>query len=418
MATYITQIEKHRFVCGLFWQSLSRPRELVKEATDLAKKIDFDLMVLRTDQSTAQAGYAHTRDGVKRGMFALGAVVSKTLAIEGAYYDGEQQPVHNWLAALKLPDGKWAYFAVRDANFLPNGDFAGTKEEVLERLHGDYGLGGWNVVLGDEELADYGFHNFNVRTVESLIPHRKDGNIRVHRWWGMRQLNAKNTWWPMAAAAGVAVVVGSIVSWQYYQKQQEQLRLEQAIAAARQKLLNEPPPVVAPPPWEGVPQPAATARACIDRFTYMTPGGWELETYECTPQAVSYTWARQYSTVGFLLAQVPAASVDLSGDKASWSEPLALDKPDAEKLIAFRELLEPLLSRLQLMGVATTFQRVEQQPGADTPPPAWQTYAFTVDTKGVTPIAVAAVLERPGVRINKLAYRGGNWSIEGVMYAK
>lgn len=419
MAIHITQIEKHRFVCGLFWQSLSRPRELAKEAADLAKKIDFDLMVLRTDQSTAQAGYAHTRDGVKRGMFSLGAIISKTLAVEGAFYDGEQQPVHNWLAALKLPDGKWAYFAVRDANFLPNGDFAGTKEEVLERLHGDYGLGGWNVVIGDEELADYGFHNFNPRTVESLIPHRRDGRIRVHRWWGMRQLNVRYNWWPVAAAAGVALVVGGVAWWQHYQKTQEALRLEEAIAAARQKMLMEsPPPAPQPPAWEGVPRPLAVARACVDRLTYMAPGGWELESYECSPHQASYAWGRRYSTVGFLLAQVPAASVDINGEKASWSQPLDLEAPDAEALIGFRELLEPMLSRLQLMGVATRFASVPHQAGRDTPPPQWQTYSFMVETRGVAPTAVAAVLEQPGVRINKLAYRGGNWSIEGVMYAK
>jgi len=418
MAIHITQIEKHRFACGLFWQSLSRPRELVKEATDLAKKIDFDLMVLRTDQSTAQAGYAHTRDGARRGMFSLGAIVSKTLALEGAYYDGEQQPVHNWLAALKLPDGMWAYFAVRDANFLPNGDFAGTKEEVLERLHGDYGLGGWNVVIGDEELADYGFHNFNARTIESLIPHRRDGRIRVHRWWGMRQLNAGTNWWPMAAAAGVALAVGGAVWWQHYQKTQEALRLEQAIAAAREKMFKEPPPAPQPPPWKGVARPLATARACVDRLAYLTPGGWSLESYECTPSQVRYVWARQQSTVGFLLAQVPAASVDLNGDKASWSQPLDLEAPEAEELLEFRGLLEPMLSRLQLMGVATKFARIQQQAKRDAPPPEWQTYSFAVETRGVAPAAVAAVLQQPGVRINKLAYLGGNWSIEGVMYAK
>src|SRR5687768_9872945 len=125
MALHITQIDKHKFVCGLFWQALSRPRELVKEAKDLARKIDSDLMVLRIDHTAAQAGFAHSRDGIRKGAYSLAAVISKTLAVEGAYYDGERQPVHNWLGAFKLGDGKWAYFAVRDASFLPNGDFAG-----------------------------------------------------------------------------------------------------------------------------------------------------------------------------------------------------------------------------------------------------------------------------------------------------
>jgi hypothetical protein len=419
MAIYITQIEKHKFVCGLFWQSLSRPRELAKEAAELARKIDSDLMVLRTDQSTAQAGFAQTSEGARRNMFSLGAIVSKTLAIEGAYYDGQKQRVHNWLAALKLPDGKWAYFAVRDANFLPNGDFAGTKEEVLERLHGDYGLGGWNVVIGDAELADYGFHNFEVRSIESLIPHRKDGSIRVHRWWGLQQLYPRRPYWPMAAAAGLAAVVAGAAYWQHYQRQQEELRRDLAIAAARQKMLHQAAPSLLPPPWGGKPAPQRTAQACVDRLAYLTAGGWHLDDYVCTGQQVSYSWSRNHSTVAFLRSQVPGAEFDPNGEKATYSEPLKLDRKEAEALLDRKELLEPIVSELQLMGVAPRIASVAQKTArGDAPPPEWQTYAFKLNTHGLAPVSVATVLEKPGVRIDKLIYRGGEWSIEGVMYVK
>lgn len=424
MAIHITQIEKHRFVCGLFWQSLSRPRELFKEAAELARKIDSDLMILRTDQSTAQAGFAHTSEGARRGMFSLGAIVSKTLAIEGAVYDGEKQRVHNWLAALKLPDGKWAYFAVRDANFLPNGDFAGTKEEVLERLHGDYGLGGWNVVIGDAELADYGFHNFEARTIESLIPHRKDGSIRAHRWWALQQLHGKRSYWPMAAAAGLAVAVAGAAYWQYRQRQHEEEIRALAIAAARQKMLHQKTPsqaaLQAPQPaWDNKPAPRTMAKACVDRLSYLTPGGWRLNDYVCTGEQVSYSWSREYSTVAFLLEQVPGAKVDLTGEKATYSEMLKLERGSAEALLNRKEVMEPIISQLQLMGVLPRITSVAQKTAERTAPaPAWQTYAFRLDTHGLSPVTVAAVLEKPGVRIDKLVYRGGEWSIEGVMYVK
>ena len=420
MAIYITQIDKHKFVCGLFWQSLSRPRELSREAVELARKIDSDLIVLRTDPSTAQAGFAQTSEGARRGMFSLGAVVSKTLSIEGAYYDGEKQRVHNWLAALKLPDGKWAYFAVRDANFLPNGDFAGTKEEVLERLHGDYGLGGWNVVIGDEELADYGFHNFEARSIESLIPHRKDGSIRVHRWWALRQLHSKRPYWPIAAVAGLAAAVAGIAYWQNQQRKQEELQRDLAIAAAHQKKMShEAAPLALPPPWGGKPAPQLTAQTCVDRLAYLTPGGWHLDEYVCTGEQVSYAWSRGYSTVAFLLAQVPGARIDINGERATYSEPLNLKREAAEALLSRKELLEPVISRLQLMGVAPKITNVAQTNMEKIiPTPEWQAYAFRLSTHGLAPVSVATVLEKPGVRIDKLVYRGGEWSIEGVMYAK
>jgi hypothetical protein len=424
MAIYITQIEKHRFVCGLFWQSLSRPRELVREARDLAKKIDSDLFVLRKDQSTAQAGFAHTRDGVRRGVFSLGAVVSKTLAVEGAYYDGEQQPVHNWLAAFKLPDGHWAYFAVRDANFLPNGDFAGTKEEVLERLHGDYGLGGWNVVIGDAELAEYGFHNFNAKRIEDLIPHKKDGTIRTYGWWAMNQVSARIPWRAVAVAsvAVLAVAVAGISYWQHYQKKQEEQRRDAAIEAARQKMLGAAPPTV---PWSGTSMPQAMARACVDKLQYFTPGGWSLDEYLCTPNQAAHSWSRQGSTIAFLHEQVPGAVVDLSGEKAGFTENLKTETGKAEAILSQKELLEPLVSELQLMGVSPKISKAQSlgQPpapvaGQPAVQPDWQMFSFTVNTQGIEPMEIATVLNRPGVRIQKMLYRHGDWSIEGVMYAK
>jgi hypothetical protein len=419
MAIYITQIEKYKFVCGLFWQSLSRPRELEKEARELGKKIEVDLMVLRNDQSTAQAGFAHSSEGAKRGMFSLGAIVSKTMAIEGAFYDGQKQRVHNWLAAFKLPDGKWAYFAVRDANFLPNGDFAGTKEEVLERLHGDYGLGGWNVVIGDPELADYGFHNFESRTVLDLIPHRKNGAIRPHRWWALQPLRRRKSKWPIAAAAGVAVAVAGAAGWQTYQRKQQELQQERDIAAARQQMQQQGGQALQTSPWAGKPGPLETAKACIDRLAHLTPGGWKLDEYACTGDKVSYGWSRNQSTAAFLREQVPGAEIDPNGEKATYSETLTLKAKEAETLLAQKDIVEPIVSTLQLMGVTTQISSPGQGGAVvEMASSGWRAYTYKIHAHGLAPVVVASVLDQPGVRIDKMIYRGGDWAIEGMMYVK
>ncbi|HWW05989.1 type 4b pilus protein PilO2 [Collimonas sp.] len=421
MAIYITQLEKHKFVCGLFWQSLSRPRDLAKEAADLAKKIDSDLMVIRMDHSTAQAGFAQTKDGARGILYSLGAVVSKTLALEGAFYDGEQQPVHNWLGAFKLADGKWAYFAVRDANFLPNGDFAGSKEEVLERLHGDYALGGWNVVIGDAELAEQGFHNFNARDIESLIPHKKDGSIRIHKWWRLRQINRNLSWLPMAIGAGVIVLVAvsALMGWQYYQRKKQERENEIAMAAARQKMLLEVSAVARP--WSNRAAPPALVRTCLHQFSHITAGGWQLESYSCTPEQLAYAWIRTNSTIALLREQVPDAVIDPGGDKASYSKRLPLAPGVNETLIDNQRLLEPIMSRLQALSVPLRIVKIEPPKPAENTGgwrPEWQSYSFSLNTHGVGPAEIAAVLNRPGVRIDKLTYRGSEWSMEGTIYAK
>ena len=419
MAIHIIQIDKHRFVCGLFWQSLSRPRELAREARELGAKIDSDLYVLRTDQSTAQAGFGQSADGARRGMFSLGAIISKTLAIEGAYYDGDKQRVHNWLAALKLPDGMWAYFAARDANFLPNGDFAGTREEVMERLHGDYGLGGWNVVLGDAELADYGFHNFEARTVESFIPHRKDGRIRAHRWWGLQPVRTRRNHWPLLAAGvlGLALAGGWIYLQRVRHQQAEQLAEEARLAERRDVLRRAAPPV--PPPWGAKPTPTSLARACVDGLGHLAAGGWLLDEYACTADAVRYAWSRHGSTLALLRAEVPDAVFDLNGDKATLAVPVTLERRPPEALLDRKALMEPIISDMQHIGIGFRIASLPAPAATpQSPAPGWQAYSFSCDSQGLLPTALAELLDRPGVRIDRIVNRAGHWSIEGVMYVK
>ncbi|WP_050468522.1 type 4b pilus protein PilO2 [Herbaspirillum chlorophenolicum] len=421
MAGYITTLEKHKFVCGLFWQSLSKPRELNREAAELGRRIDSDLMVVRMDHTTAQAGFAQTRDGIKRGMYSLAAVVSKTLAIEGAFYDGEQQPVHNWLGAFKLPDGHWVYFAVRDANFLPNGDFAGTKEEVLDRLHNDYALGGWNVVLGEDELRSFGFHNFQPRDIKSFIPQRPDGSIRIHKWWGMRQIGGRPSWVPMAAAAAVigAVALGGTYGWKIYQQKKEEREREIAMQQVRERLMREAS--VAARPWAKKASPVSLMQSCQKQFTHPTAGGWVLESYTCTQEAQTYAWGRGMSTVAMLREQMPDAVVEATGERASYARPLKLQAPQNEDLKDTRETLEPLLSRLQMMGVpikVSTAPTPQLNTSDQQWQPNWRSYLFKLVAGGMEPLEIAEILNRPGVRVDKVVYQGSQWIMEGTIYAK
>ncbi|NRR33759.1 type 4b pilus protein PilO2 [Oxalobacteraceae bacterium] len=422
MTLYITQIGQQRLVCGLFWQSLSRPRELEQEARALARKIDFDLMVLRTEHSCAQAGYAQARDGARRAMVSLAAAVCKAVAADGAYYEGRQQRAHNWLGAFKLPDGMWAYFAVRDGNLLPNGDFAGSKEQVLERLHGDYGLGGWNVVIGDAELAEYDFHNFNARPIEELLALGKGGKIRLQSGWRLRQVERRLAR-PALALALLALALGGIAYWQFEQRRQA-AEQERAFAAARQAVLAQAAAV--PHPWASQPPPRQLVQACLDGFAHLNVGGWQLDEYVCGAASQRYGWTRRDASVGYLLAQVPDAVVELDGNRAAYARALpARPGPrQDEALLEPRQLIEPLMAGLQQIGLAPLIARQappSAPPGPDgQPPPAppWQRYSLLLNGGGVPPMELAGLLSRPGVRIEQVIYRAGAWSIEGVMYAK
>ncbi|HEX6705199.1 MAG TPA: type 4b pilus protein PilO2 [Albitalea sp.] len=423
MSTHVIEIGKRKFVCGLFWQSLSRPRELRKEAVELAGRINFDLMLLHRDQGVAQAGYAHSEDGALAGMYSLAAAVAAGIARRGAQFDGSRQVPHSWLGAFELPGGKWAYFAMREDAFLPNGDLCASREEVLERLLGDYGLGGWNVVIGEASLEEHGFHNYDAVRLQELLPLTR-GRVNVHRQWMLSSVGRKVPWRRLTIGGlTVALLFMAAGFWWWRQREDDRARAIERVRA--QLAAKRAEAAVVPHPWPERALPAAFTRACLEHMEFVTAGGWQLEEFACSPGQSAYTWTRGASTVSHLRSVMPDAVVELDGEKASFRREMALGSSTDERLLSSREVLLPLMGKLQGMGLVPTVAAAPPPPpppqaAASGPPPRpeWQTFSFKVKTAGVPPAEVAQAVSLPGVRLNKLAYRGEEWIMEGVIYAK
>jgi hypothetical protein len=438
MSNLIIQIGRQRFVSGLFWQSLSRRRELRKEALELAHKLNFDLLIVRIGRDVAEAGFTSARDGLQPGLLSLGAMVSEALAKQGAHYDGRQQPAPNWLGAFKVPDGRWAYFAVRDNLFLPNGDWLGTREEVFDRLIADYGLGGWNVVIGDAELESLGFHNFYQRSLDDLLPQR-NGKLRAQRWWMLQPVH-RSLGMPLLVSAVVALLVlGGAFGYAKYREHQRQVAFDKMVALMKARAAangnrgaGAPVPIVHP--WASQPLPSAMLRSCLRAFGIVSPGGWQLDEYSCTQASASYVWSRNDSTVGFLLAEEPRAQIDGSGDRAVMTVPLAGSQSDDERLDTETRVRLRLLDAFQPLGVALKFDVVQQRkdtsvqsaivqslPGRHDPPaaaPDWRVWRLSANLDGIAPTLVAPLFDQPGVRLQQVSYQNGAWSVQGEVYAR
>jgi len=429
VAVVVTEIRKRKYACGLLWQSLSNPRELKAEAVDLARKLNFDLLVLRKDVGLAQVGFASSREGAQPGMLSLAAMVAAAVAVKGVQQDGRRQPATSWLAAFRLDDDRWAYFAVRDESFLPSGDFAGTRTEVLERLYADSGLGGWNAVIGDPELAEQGFHNFQAAQLEDFLPRSSGRRLWLSTAWELVPVERSRR--KLAALAGVTAAALALVAgawWQHQRSAAQALAHARELQSAEQRRVAELAKAVPPPPWPGKPAPRELARACASRLQYLTPGGWRLDEYTCSASQATHAWSRGDSIVSNLLEQVPGAAVDLDGEHARYTQPLATEPGAGEELLTADDLLRPLVSRFQQLGLRLNLKA----PAATPPPPAaltgvrqlappapdWKTYTFSLQAGGLPLADVASVLSRPGVRVNTLAYRQGDWFLEGVAYAK
>ncbi|KVK93995.1 pilO family protein [Burkholderia ubonensis] len=428
MSAQVIQIGRRRFVAGLFWQSLSRRNELRAEAVELAKKLKFDLMVLRIDRGGAAAGYANTRDGFTPGHLSLGAMVSRAIALEGAFYNGRRQPAPNWLGAFALPDGRWAYFAVRDHAFMPQGDWIGTRDEALERLHTDYAWGGWNVVIGEPELERQGFQNFQPKRLDELLP-RRGGRPRTERWWALRPVERRlppRT--ALIAATLVCVAAGSALAYWHHRAKVEAEEREAALERVRAELAARQTSAPIVHPWATLPDAVGFARACAARFGRLAPGGWRLERYECTPDGAHYAWARNGSNVRYLLAVEPGATVDTDGERATLDVPLAAPKAGDTPLVDDSAVRTQLLSRLQWLDTAAKLDRLlpDQASGAPLANLAqqaaaaagWRAYRLNATLGGIAPPEFVRAIDVPGLRVQRIAYQNNQWTLEGVLYAK
>lgn len=429
MPVVIAEIRKRRYVCGLLWQSLSHPRELRAEAADLAQRLNMDLMVLRKDLGLAQAGYASSREGAQPGMLSLAAIVAAVVAVRGVHHDGRRQPASSWLGAIRIDQERWAYFAVRDDSFLPSGDFAGSRAEVLERMAADYGLGGWNAVIGDAELADQGFHNFEAVTLDEFLPRSTRRRLLLSSAWELKPVERSRKRMLVAAAAAAASLAAvGLVWWQHQQAIEAQIARDRARHAEAQRTALAQARRAPPPPWPAKPVPREFARACAGQLEHFAPGGWRLEEYRCTASQATHAWVRGDSNVAYLLAQHPEAAIELAGDRASVSRHMALPVGIAEELLAEAQLLRPLVSRLQELGLRFTVKEPALPAPASTalpgvrqaiaPQATWKTYTFSVQAGGLPLADVASILSQPGVRVDQATYRQGEWILEGVAYAK
>jgi hypothetical protein len=159
-------------------------------------------------------------------------------------------------------------------------------------------------------------------------------------------------------------------------------------------------------------------RYCLDHLDMIGPGGWLLDEYVCHLGNASYSWSRNGLNVAILLAAEPRAVADPTGDRASLVKSFSLPPGGDESIDDVHGVRIRLLSVFQLLGIPLRFtlQRPLGQVAADAPP--WEVWWFTADLGELSPRNVMNYLDEPGVRLETLSYRSGQWTVEGVIYEK
>lgn len=150
-----------------------------------------------------------------------------------------------------------------------------------------------------------------------------------------------------------------------------------------------------------------------------------LDSFQCDHAHATFDWFRNGSTVNFLQERMPQARLAIGGNHASEMLPLKVAVTGKDALQPADVVLGRLHARSQPLGIVLRLSPVVRSPttvtvaGSQPPPvPQWKSWTLNADLAALTPVIVADLISEPGVRLERIKWRSGNWSIEGVVYAK
>lgn len=120
----IITINNTNFVSGLVWKILPKARNPLKQAKNIGIKHGMDLAAIRKAAVLQQAGLLSRKDEVIPGMFSIALSLATILG-------------NNWIGIFKLPEDdlpekSYLFVAVLEGNIVPQSDFVGTMDKVVE----------------------------------------------------------------------------------------------------------------------------------------------------------------------------------------------------------------------------------------------------------------------------------------------
>ncbi|POR10872.1 type 4b pilus protein PilO2 [Diaphorobacter sp. LR2014-1] len=408
------------FAIGLFWQPLgsSAAAERKKEIRALSEELSYDLVVVRHGP-THCAGFAKSKY-IKLGTFSAAAVVSKSLEIECQAKD--------FIFVSPLGDGRWMYVAQRDGVILPDGDLCFSSEDAARsQMMEHMSIGDWAHVFAPEH---WGIGKATERTFDELVPRKKNGKIKSHKWWRLLPLQrgraAVSMYYRQIFAACVCLIILGGALW-YYKQWRADIEAREALEAS---IRNSQSSFVPPEhPWKSIPLAAEYLQACLDQLNQQNlfPGNWAISGVECSGGNLQVTWKPNAGGwIKHLSEILPNASIAQDGSSASVTA--AIVKPRTgfdEALQKENARLVSMYSAAQSFGVKFKVSASVQAPvlpGQGPSVPANHREIIWQAENVAFPNAVLAALDGPGFRMRSMKATWNNgqfiWMMEGSQYVQ
>lgn len=436
MDGYVLTVGKSRYAAGLLWQAISRPREHAKEARELAKQLKVDLLVLRQGRGIAQVGLAATREGFASGALSIAALLADYIAREGVQVYGETTHPQNYLAYIQVGQAEWNYVAVRDGHILPQGDVVGSLDDVINKIEQTIGTGGYEAVIGSEELDNVSYDNFARLSFETLheyaLKHSKLSKKAALKPASIR-INPRLL--AIIVAASVVLLAGAYgiqrkVAADREAAEAADLARLQAQTKVQVSAQDDTITIPAPKSWGDIPAADSMILACVRALDDVVLGGWRLASFTCDTAGTEAQWKRGVGTAATFLSLRPTAVLSTDGNGATLKAPLQLvASGEPEELDQWESVRAQMISALQALNIAYTMP----EKGEDPQPPAapersgkkvvyqradWKVYTFKIGPTQVAPAELLNVINEPGLRLTKSVFADGKWTLEGSVYAK
>lgn len=398
-------------VSGLYWQTLSQPQKVMKEAREIGRRDGMDIVAIRRLPTIIQAGFVRKQAGVQKGMFSLASIVADLLLRK----DG-QSTLDPLIAAFAVGDGRFAIVAFKDGGVVPDSDvvFASLPlaQEAVRALYALLSSKGKEVTV--YAPAELEFGGDSSVTLESLAR----AASRTHKLKPLR-FGLSRREWILLAAALVAIVVALVAYqiWRQHQREREEL-LERQRQAELARILKDSGQEVLPAalvhPWTTTPSVPAMISHCraAARSTPLYLAAWELQGHNCTPNAYEAAYVRQPRatvldfTAAAAAAFPPGSTVSIQADADQATVRVISQAPaggdDEMQDVHFRvdHLVSHLQKQLIPIKVAPKAQQTQsaQENQVAMPPPDWSTATFEI-TSDWPAVSIFAGFDTRGVRL-------------------
>lgn len=423
-------INKQRFVAGLYWQTLTRPRDHLREAKEIGKREKMDVVAIRRGR-VLQAGFA-TRNMAGSGAYSFAATMAGVLG-------------DDWIAVFDLGDGRYAIAAAKNGAIIPGCDDIGPRAQIEESLRTNFNLHQFAQVICP---TDFDFGGEEKDLTRLLLGHKLLKDYRL------QPLSTTTNLKPLLLVGIPLLLIvagGSIgyVLYRNYVNEKEAAAAAAAAAAERERLEalkassgKYMTPAALEHPWAAQPLARDMRVACVEAIHGfdLSIGGWMVESALCTNGLAQAVYKRTPNTTvnGFtsqaLLAGYRIDMIDEAGETGTLSvpvQPLRAGGDDAlldmgQVTNAVRSLMqrrEATYSMAVKNIVPPTPPALPGEPVPEAPPvPDWKTYTLTLSGKRTPELLLAGMEDMPGLRLDSVSVRRAQsaleWTLTGELNGK